>query len=227
MRRHVKQTRNLWCWLLHVRCCMRLAGKPAGAKLRGLVVVAHIGQQLGSWWMRFATAASPSSLPSALQSHIGPDKEDLDITEDGWLASRCFGEHGAMAARAEGAARALDRSYPVRRRRPQLARGTPGVRGVTSLHHPLPPPRSGTSARCPPETVVRQAGADAPCASAGYCVDHLAMCVCGQNSTYRHIPAPPGSPPWTPPVQHGRPLGDRWARVELGCGAPVHGSRMW
>ncbi|KAG2497881.1 hypothetical protein HYH03_004147 [Edaphochlamys debaryana] len=39
----------------------------------------------------------------------------------------------------------------------------------------------------------------------GYCLDDFAMCMCGYNSTYRHIPAPPGSPPWTPPVQWGRP----------------------
>ncbi|GFR52399.1 hypothetical protein Agub_g14911 [Astrephomene gubernaculifera] len=42
----------------------------------------------------------------------------------------------------------------------------------------------------------------------GYCVDDLALCVCGHESKYRHIPAPPGSPPWTPPVQWGRPTVD-------------------
>ncbi|KXZ54699.1 hypothetical protein GPECTOR_4g767 [Gonium pectorale] len=42
----------------------------------------------------------------------------------------------------------------------------------------------------------------------GHCVDHLALCVCGYGSKYRHIPAPDGSPPGTPPVQWGRPMLD-------------------
>ncbi|PNH09740.1 hypothetical protein TSOC_003587, partial [Tetrabaena socialis] len=42
----------------------------------------------------------------------------------------------------------------------------------------------------------------------GYCEDDLALCFCGLDSKYRHMPAPPGSPPWTPPVQWGRPMGD-------------------
>jgi hypothetical protein len=25
-----------------------------------------------------------------------------------------------------------------------------------------------------------------------------------------HIPAPPGSPPWIPPIRRGRPIGDHW-----------------
>ncbi|GLI62946.1 hypothetical protein VaNZ11_005800 [Volvox africanus] len=41
----------------------------------------------------------------------------------------------------------------------------------------------------------------------GYCYDDLAACFCGDGK-YRHIPAPPGSPPWTPPVQWGRPIAD-------------------
>ncbi|KAG2501893.1 hypothetical protein HYH03_000391 [Edaphochlamys debaryana] len=41
----------------------------------------------------------------------------------------------------------------------------------------------------------------------GYCDTSNAACYCGWGK-YRHIPAPPGSPPWTPPVQQGRPLSD-------------------
>ncbi|KAG2445204.1 hypothetical protein HYH02_008672 [Chlamydomonas schloesseri] len=41
----------------------------------------------------------------------------------------------------------------------------------------------------------------------GFCDDDVAACYCGEGR-YRRIPAPPGSPPWTPPVQHGRPLAD-------------------
>ncbi|KAG2437847.1 hypothetical protein HXX76_005465 [Chlamydomonas incerta] len=55
----------------------------------------------------------------------------------------------------------------------------------------------------------------------GYCIDHLALCTCGRDSKYRHIPAPEGSPPWTPPVQWGRPMTD-------GCmiGVDKDGSRI-
>ncbi|PNH11304.1 putative glucuronosyltransferase [Tetrabaena socialis] len=41
---------------------------------------------------------------------------------------------------------------------------------------------------------------------AGYCNDDLALCMCGYDSKFRYIPAPEGSPPWSPPVQWGRPM---------------------
>ncbi|PNH07164.1 hypothetical protein TSOC_006410 [Tetrabaena socialis] len=42
----------------------------------------------------------------------------------------------------------------------------------------------------------------------GHCWDDVAACFCGEDSKFRRIPAPPGSPPWTPPLQWGRPLAD-------------------
>ncbi|GIL78717.1 hypothetical protein Vretimale_380 [Volvox reticuliferus] len=42
----------------------------------------------------------------------------------------------------------------------------------------------------------------------GYCMDDIALCFCGYNSTFRHIPAPPDAPPWSPPLQWGRPMTD-------------------
>eukprot|EP00798_Chlamydomonas_sp_ICE-L_P013136 gene13136-3459_t len=42
----------------------------------------------------------------------------------------------------------------------------------------------------------------------GVCDDDVAACYCGGDSKYRRIPAPPGSPPGTPPLQLGRPLND-------------------
>ncbi|PNH07165.1 hypothetical protein TSOC_006411 [Tetrabaena socialis] len=42
----------------------------------------------------------------------------------------------------------------------------------------------------------------------GHCWDDVATCFCGEDSKFRRIPAPPGSPPWTPPLQWGRPLAD-------------------
>ncbi|KAG2501892.1 hypothetical protein HYH03_000390 [Edaphochlamys debaryana] len=41
----------------------------------------------------------------------------------------------------------------------------------------------------------------------GFCDTDVAACYCGYGK-YRHIPAPPGSPPWTPPTQQGRTLVD-------------------
>eukprot|EP00798_Chlamydomonas_sp_ICE-L_P018363 gene18363-24834_t len=40
----------------------------------------------------------------------------------------------------------------------------------------------------------------------GHCDDDVASCYCGRDSKYRRIPAPPGSPPGTPPIQTGRHL---------------------
>ncbi len=98
----------------------KLGGKSAGAELCDLGIVVHMGPQLCHPLIRFPTTAGQSSLPSALQSHVGPDKEDLDITEDGWLASRCFGErgHGCAARRRHG----LQPQTPCNSMRPHLAR---------------------------------------------------------------------------------------------------------
>ena len=44
----------------------------------------------------------PSGITLAVpQSHIGPDKLDLDLNAPGWAASRCAGE-GAGCRRAAG-----------------------------------------------------------------------------------------------------------------------------
>ncbi|GLC34055.1 hypothetical protein PLESTB_000832400 [Pleodorina starrii] len=82
-------------------------------------------------------------------SSIGPDKLDLNVTAEGWTASRCF----------------------------------------------------------------------------GYCYDDLAACFCGEGA-FRHIPAPAGSPPWTPPLQWGRPLSDGCQPNKDAVGNPsfCHGS---
>lgn len=50
---------------------------------------------------------------------------------------------------------------------------------------------------------------------AGICDDELAMCWCdGTNEKLRHIRAPEGSPPGTPPRQLGRPLSEYCGKVE-------------
>ncbi|PNG99249.1 hypothetical protein TSOC_014977, partial [Tetrabaena socialis] len=40
----------------------------------------------------------------------------------------------------------------------------------------------------------------------GFCDDDNSMCYCGGDSALRRIPAPVGSAPWAPPLQHGRPM---------------------
>ncbi|GFR42914.1 hypothetical protein Agub_g3913, partial [Astrephomene gubernaculifera] len=43
---------------------------------------------------------------------------------------------------------------------------------------------------------------------AGYCDEDIAMCYCPPGTKFGREPAPAGSPPGTPPVKQGRPMGD-------------------
>ena len=43
---------------------------------------------------------------------------------------------------------------------------------------------------------------------AGICDEDTAHCYCDTNSTHGRMPAPPGSPPGTPPIKHGRSISE-------------------
>eukprot|EP00198_Chlamydomonas_reinhardtii_P007427 XP_001696764.1 exostosin-like glycosyltransferase [Chlamydomonas reinhardtii] len=117
-------------------------------------------------------------------SHVGPDGRDRNWSVPGWTASRCAGPQPPPVARLRpGAARKRHSHEP------------PGP--------PAPPPPSRRRPPAPPP-----AGQTPPPADPRYCDEDLAMCYCPPGTKYGREPAPAGSPPGTPPVKVGRPMGD-------------------
>jgi hypothetical protein len=75
--------------------------------------------------------------------------------------------------------------------------------------------KRGNCSLLPPPSPLGPA-ASGPPRCAGICDDDIAACYCDPklgNPKYGRIPAPPGSPPGTPPVQEGRPLFDPCNRL--------------
>lgn len=85
-----------------------------------------------------------------------------------------------------------------------------GLHASPGAAPPPLPPRCAPSSRPPLHT--RRRGRRC----AGICDDDIAACYCDPklgNPRYGRVPAPPGSPPGTPPLREGRPLFDPCNRL--------------